>query len=80
MVGYLPSSPVLGHWQLFSMLCDVDNNNNNNLNAWANLKIRLIIKFQGVFQSDLCKKTTVFLKNNNCFLKKIGCQLFLNRL
>ena len=30
MVGFLPSSPVLGHWQLYSMLCDVDNNNNNN--------------------------------------------------
>ena len=26
-LSYLPSSPVLGHWQLFIMLCDVDNNN-----------------------------------------------------
>ena len=43
------------------------------LNAWANLKIKLIIKF-GVHFKAIClkkiKRTTIFLKNTNCFLKK----------
>ena len=57
------------------------------LNTLTNLKIKLIIIIRAAFQSDLCKKLNKKIKNdtsvspkNNCFLKKIGYQLFLNGL